>query len=175
TVTDSNGCSAKDTVVIKEPSAITASVVGTDGTCGNNNGSATVTASGGTGTLTYSWSPSGGTNATATSLAAGTYTCTITDSNSCLDFVTVTINNAGAPSITSIAPVTQPKCNGGTGTATANVSGGASPYTYSWSPSGGTNATANNLSAGTYTCTVKDKNGCTTIDSVTINNPPAIS
>jgi len=173
TVTDSKGCSTIDTVKITQPSAITASVTPTNATCGNSNGSAAVTASGGTGALTYNWSPSGGTNATATGLAAGSYTCTVTDANGCAHTVTTTINSAGGPSATST--ITDPKCNGGLGTATANVTGGTSPYTYSWSPSGGTNATANNLSTGTYTCTITDKNGCTTTDTVNITQPTAIT
>jgi len=48
-------------------------------------------------------------------------------------------------------------CNGGnTGTASVIVTGGNAPYTYAWSPSGGTTATATNLTAGTYTCLITD-------------------
>src|SRR5690606_38179890 len=60
-----------------------------------------------------------------------------------------------APTVT--ATHTDILCNGdATGTATANVSGGALPLTYSWSPSGGTADTATDLTAGTYTVTVTD-------------------
>jgi gliding motility-associated-like protein len=50
------------------------------------------------------------------------------------------------------------------------------PYTYSWSPSGGTNATATGLSSGTYTVIVTDANGCTSNGTVIIaasNGPTA--
>jgi hypothetical protein len=40
------------------------------------------------------------------------------------------------------------------------VKGGVSPYTYSWSPGGGTKATMTGLSAGGYTITVTDRHGC---------------
>jgi len=53
-----------------------------------------------------------------------------------------------------ISALTDPLCNGGTGSATISVSGGAKPYTYSWAPSGGTNATATGLTAGSYTVSV---------------------
>jgi gliding motility-associated-like protein len=46
-----------------------------------------------------------------------------------------------------------------TGSATATVNGGTPPYTYSWSPSGGTNATANGLCPGIYTCSLHDGAG----------------
>ncbi|HXB10809.1 MAG TPA: SprB repeat-containing protein, partial [Bacteroidia bacterium] len=49
----------------------------------------------------------------------------------------------------------------GTGSATASASFGAAPYTYSWSPSGGTDSIASGLSAGTYTITVTEVGGCT--------------
>ena len=55
--------------------------------------------------------------------------------------------------------------------ATATPSGGASPYTYLWSD-GQTSQTATGLVAGTYTCTVTDANGCSSItSSVTITQP----
>jgi len=173
TVTDSKGCSTLDTVKVTQPGAITGSITPTSATCGNSNGSAVITATGGTGSLTYSWSPSGGTNAIASGLAAGSYTCTVTDANGCTHTINTTISNAGGPTVTST--LTNPLCNGGTGSATANASGGSSPYTYSWSPSGGTNATASGLSAGTYICTVTDKNGCTSTDTVTVVVPVAIT
>lgn len=48
-------------------------------------------------------------------------------------------------------------CNGdNTGTATVIPAGGTNHYSYLWSPSGGTNATATGLAAGTYTVTVTD-------------------
>lgn len=45
------------------------------------------------------------------------------------------------------------------GNLTANVIGGASPYTYLWS-NGETNMTIDNLCTGPYSVTVTDENGC---------------
>jgi hypothetical protein len=63
---------------------------------------------------------------------------------------------------------------GNNGTATVVVSGGYSPYTYSWSPSGGTAATASGLTAGTYNCTVTDGSGSTTTQPFIIIAPAAL-
>jgi hypothetical protein len=45
---------------------------------------------------------------------------------------------------------------------------------YSWSPAGGNAATASGLSAGTYTITATDNNGCTATQTVTVNQPPLL-
>ena len=142
---------------------------------GGTNGAATVLASGGTAPYTYSWSPSGGTSATASGLSAGVYTCTVTDANGCSATRSFTLTQpvvlaAAASSQTNLA------CNGGTnGAATVLASGGTTPYTYSWSPSGGTSATASGLSAGVYTCTVTDANGCSATRSFTLTQPVAVT
>ena len=175
TITDANGCTQTRTFTITQPPAITASATSTPATCSSSNGSATVTASGGTGTLTYSWAPSGGTNATATGLAAGTYTVSVTDANGCAQTATTAVTTSNGPAVT-VQSQTNVSCNGGsTGSVTISVSGGTAPYTYSWSPSGGTNASATGLSAGTYTCTITDNAGCIQTQTISITEPVAIT
>ncbi|WP_281233076.1 T9SS type A sorting domain-containing protein [Flavobacterium gelatinilyticum] len=174
TITDANGCTGTQDIIIIEPAAITASIVQTDVTCnGLADGSATVTAAGGTGAYTYSWAPSGGTAETASGLAAGIYTVTITDANGCTGTQSVTI--AEPTALTAAISHTDVTCNlGSDGSATVSVSGGTAGYTYSWAPSGGTAATATGLTAGIYTVTVTDANGCTATENVTIAQPTAI-
>ena len=177
TVTDANGCTKVTSFTITQPSAISSSLSSqANVSCnGGSNGSATVTVSGGTPSYTYSWAPSGGTAATATGLTAGTYTCTITDANGCNKTQSATITQPSAIS-SSLSSQTNVSCNGGSnGSATVAVSGGTPSYTYSWAPSGGTAATATGLSAGTYTCTITDTNGCTKTQSATITQPTAIA
>ncbi|MBI3501386.1 MAG: gliding motility-associated C-terminal domain-containing protein [Bacteroidetes bacterium] len=66
-------------------------------------------------------------------------------------------------------------CNGGNGSATANASGGNSPYTYSWNLTGQTTSTATGLAAGNYTVTITDAGGCSATDTVSISQPTALS
>jgi len=68
------------------------------------------------------------------------------------------------------------KCNGSSdGSAVVNISGGTSPYTYSWAPYGGSSDTANGLAAGKYTITVTDNNGIQGMDSIAINQPEPLT
>ena len=72
----------------------------------------------------------------------------------------------------SLGTQTNVSCFGGSnGAATVNVSGGTPPYTYLWSPAGGTGATASGLQAGTYTVTVKDAANTIKTQNVTITQP----
>jgi hypothetical protein len=78
---------------------------------------------------------------------------------------------------TAIANVS---CHGGSnGNALATVSGGISPYTYSWS-NGKTIVSTSNptgaiLTAGSYTVTVTDANSNTITDTVNITQPDTLS
>jgi SprB repeat len=173
-ITDSNACLVTKVVTITEPTIITATTSQTNVICnGSSTGSASVIASGGTGGYTYSWSPSGGTGATASDLAAGDYTCNITDANSCSITKDFTITEL--PAITATTSQTNVTCTGGsTGTATVVASGGTGVKTYSWSPSGGTDATAIDLAAGSYTCTITDENLCSITKTFTITEPTSI-
>ncbi len=167
TVTDASGCSTTQIVSITQPTIISGVMSMNPVLCsGGNSGSAAVNASGGTPGYTYNWAPSGGTNATATGLASGVYTVTITDVNGCTQTATINVTQPTALTV-SITP-TNSTCNLANGSATANPSGGTGPFTYLWSPSGGTNATENGLSAGTYTVVVTDANGCTNSSTVTL-------
>lgn len=137
---------------------------------------AILTATGGT---TYTWSPSTGlsstTGATVTACPASTTTYTVTGTGSCgTGTATSTVTVSALPTLTmSSTPAYCLSCNG---TATAGVSGGTAPYTYSWVPGGQTTATATGLCAGTYTATVKDANGCFKTASVSVAlAPPSLT
>ncbi|MWB96913.1 hypothetical protein GON26_21340, partial [Flavobacterium sp. GA093] len=175
TITDANGCTATDSVIITEPTAITTTTSQTNLSCdGGSNGVASVSATGGTGGYTYSWSPSGGTAATATGLTAGTYTVTITDANSCTATASIILTEPSA--FIATTSKTDVSCNSGSnGLASVIATGGTGAYTYSWSPTGGTAATATGLTAGTYTVTVTDANGCTATQTATINEPAVLT
>ncbi|SFT54150.1 gliding motility-associated C-terminal domain-containing protein [Lishizhenia tianjinensis] len=178
-VTDANGCIAVISTTITQPSApLNASISNTVPVdCfGALTGSATATAQGGTPNYSYTWNTSPTQNtATATGLPAGTYTCTITDENGCTDTTMVTITQPAAALTASIASSTNVNCFGdATGSATASAQNGTPGYSYSWSTSPvQTTATASGLTAGTYTCTVTDANGCTAMVNAVISQPTA--
>lgn len=175
TIKDANSCTSTKTFTITQPGAITATPSQTNISCnGLSNGAASIAASGGTGAFTYSWTPSGGTSAAATGLAAGNYTCTIKDANNCSKTQSITITQPTAVT-TTVSSKTNVGCNGGAnGSASIGATGGTSPYTYNWSPAGGTASTASGLTAGSYTCTVTDAHGCAQTQSVTFTQPTAI-
>ena len=161
---------------LTEPTAINTAVGShTNVSCnGGSNGSATVSPTGGTPGYTYSWAPSGGTAATASGLAAGTYTVTVTDANGCIATRSFTITEPAL--LTTTGSQVDVTCFGGSdGSATVVASGGTTPYTYSWAPSGGTGATASGLTTNTYTVTVTDANGCIKTHSFIINQPPPVT
>ena len=141
---------------------------------GGATGSLTVTPSSGTGPYTYAWDDgSTQTTATAFGLSAGTYTVTVTDDNGCTDTASATITE---PTMLTLAEsLTDVFCNGdSTGAINLTVSGGTSPYTYLWS-NNATTQDLSGLSAGTYSVTVTDANGCTATDSYTLFQPDAIA
>jgi hypothetical protein len=69
------------------------------------------------------------------------------------------------PGNLSLTATTKPSCTGKAGAIDLTVSGGTSPYTYSWS-NGSTAQDPSNLSPGTYTVTVTSANGLTATLSV---------
>lgn len=78
--------------------------------------------------------------------------------------------------LTASVTATNITCFGGNnGTATASIGGGITPYSYSWTPSGGSNATAGGLTAGNYSLTVTDSAGCKITATVTITQPPQLT
>jgi len=180
TVTDGSGCLSISSVTITQPltSVSLAAPVPASATCGTANGSAFTSATGGTGGYSYTWSSSAS-GQTASGLAGGnTYTVTVSDGNSCTAEATVTITNSNGPDGTASVS-SAISCNGGTGSVSVNVTGGTSPYTYSWNsgPSSTTTALSNSLSgvnSATYTVTVTDANNCSSTSTVDLSQPPAI-
>ncbi|MCH8317877.1 MAG: T9SS type A sorting domain-containing protein [Bacteroidetes bacterium] len=147
-------------------------------TCnGFNDGIIIITASGGTGALEdsiagFPYQPDG---TPFINISVGSYDVTVKDSNGCtLIGSTLTIPEPAA--INALLILSTPDTNNvGVGTATFIISGGTSPYSYSWIPFAGNDSTAVNLMIGTYTVTVTDANGCIYVDSVYVDNINGIS
>jgi large repetitive protein len=175
-VKDANGCTFSTTTTIVNSSGPTALVVNsTNSTCGNSNGTATIGATtGGVAPLTYSFNGSGFTATTNyTALAAGTYPVVVKDNNGCTFTTSVTVANTPGPTAIASTPVNA-NCGLSNGSVTLGaVTGGTSPYTYSFNGSGFTATTSYTaLAAGSYAIIVKDANGCTFTTSVTVGNTP---
>ncbi|MFN6091006.1 MAG: beta strand repeat-containing protein, partial [Bacteroidota bacterium] len=175
TVTDANGCTASTNATITQPSLLTVSIPSTINVLcnGASTGSATSVASNGTGVYSYLWN-TGATTATINNLTIGTYTVTATDANGCTASTTATISQPTTLTV-SIPSSTNVLCNGtSTGSATSLASNGTVGYSYLWN-TGSTTATINNLTAGTYTVTATDANGCTSSTTATITQPTLLT
>jgi hypothetical protein len=122
------------------------------------------------GTSPYTYAINGGTavgNPVFNNLTAGTYMLTATDANGCQQAFTSTITEPSALTLVASTTVS----NGNDGTIALSGAGGNSPYTYSMD--GQTYYSGSffsNLAIGTYTCYVKDNNGCITTIEVTVNS-----
>ncbi|MEM1319241.1 MAG: T9SS type A sorting domain-containing protein [Bacteroidota bacterium] len=139
---------------------------------GGSDGSATVVVSNGSSPFSYNWSNGGSTTATNNTLSAGFFAVTVTDGTGCTGIASGTISQPSQLQVT-ITGQTNIGCASSTGSATAGASGGTPGYSYLWS-NGSTNNTINVTSAGTYTATVTDFNGCTgtTQANITSESPP---
>lgn len=174
-VTDANGCTSADTIVITEPVALTTITFQTNVSCfASCDGIAWVTPSGGTPPYSYAWGPIPGTNDSLTGLCPGSYNVIVTDSNGCVSSppsIVITEPTVIVPNAIGVDPLCNASCDG---TATANPTGGSGVYTYSWNtiPVQPTQ-TAVGLCAGTYTVTVND-GSCSVTQSVTLIDPAVL-
>lgn len=178
TVTDNLGCTATaGPFIITSPAGPVVNVAGvtvTNTTCGNANGSITGITATGTG-LTYSWNGTVTTTPDLIGIPAGSYTLIVTDNNGCASncgpFV-ITDEPAAVIDISAMS-IGAEHC----GSADGSISGiqvtGTAPFVYSWSPGAYGTLDITNLTAGNYTLTVTDDNGCQTVSAPV--NVPAMS
>ena len=172
-VIDANGCSNELTIIIEEPTLLSATIEVTNVPCfGEQNGTATSTITGGTAPYTFNWSNGADTQNLA-DLAAENYTGTITDSNNCTIEVDFAITQPEAIEVT--IETVMPTCNAGSeGSINITATGGTGTLNYLWN-NGATTANIENLAAGIYTVTITDENECTSETSVEIVDPVALS
>jgi hypothetical protein len=154
-VTDANGCTSTTTGNITEPTTLQASSSNTAIKCHGGNSTVTVSATGGT-------APYSGTgNFTVT---AGSYSYSVTDANGCTSTTTGNITEPTA--LQASSSNTEIKCHGDNSIVTVSATGGTAPYT-------GTGDFT--VSAGPYSYTVTDANGCTSTTSGTITEPDVLA
>ncbi len=173
TITDGAGCQAiVDQTIAFIPSP-EATAVAENSICNDGNGTVTLAVSGGTQPYTYAWSHDPNLQfIQAVGLGAGDYTVVITDDNGCTATAQASVSLVAAPQM-SLTAATDAYCGSDNGAISVNVSGGASPYIYNWSHDGNLNANnAGNLSAGDYSISATDANGCVANLIVTVEEDP---
>ena len=127
--------------------------------------------SGGQGNLSYTWS-TGANTPTINGLSSGTYYLTIEDANGYFIEEEFTLNGpANGPLSVNLLAAQDVDCNGNsTGALNVGGAGGNGGFSYLWS-TGSTGAFLSNLPANTYSVTVTDVQGCTSVESYTVNEP----
>lgn len=140
---------------VADSTLTTASIVGSG--CGNT----VYTAISNDPNSTYLWS-NGATTAQIEPTAVGTYCVTITGSAGCTA-QSCQVYNVGNPMSVSVAGWNNNICSDSLGIY-AQISGGMQPFSYQWS-NGNTQGWVLPTSAGFYSVTVTDANGCTAAGS----------
>ncbi|BAO77153.1 gliding motility-associated C-terminal domain-containing protein [Winogradskyella sp. PG-2] len=182
TITDANGCTITQSIVIVCTNTCDAELTIDDTTnvlcVGDATGSGTISANSNANpgaTFTFTWSngqvDSGVTSSTINNITAGVYDVNVTIDGTVCQAVEETISitepnnalNLTSSSTDELGPST------GDGTASATATGGVEPYTYLWSPGDETTQNISGLSAGNYTVTVTNANGCKDTNTVTVN------
>ena len=170
TTTGNSNCpAASDQVFINLPNSFAnLAITSTDATCyGSTTGSASVAPN--DPSFNYQWNdPASQTTASAANLPAGTWSVSIIDAFGCTAGLSATISEPNALVLLGLTAVDESCAGFGNGSVSANVSGGTTPYSYTWSNGAfGGSITAG---AGTYSVSITDANGCTPVTgTATIN------
>ncbi len=155
TITDANSCNTTTSVMVNQPTQLTATA--TAGTIACYGGTTTITVAANGGTAPY-------TGTGTFTVSAGSYSYTVTDANGCS--VTKTGNITQPTQLTATATAGTIACYGGTTTVTVAANGGTAPYT-------GTGTFS--VSAGSYSYTITDANGCSVTTSVIVTEPSLLT
>lgn len=172
TVTDGNGCSVSNNVNIAPSTQPALSLTNQQHvSCfGLSDGSTGVIINGGAAPYTVNWS-SGQSSTILNNIPAGTYTVTVTDAQGCQATATDIVTQPSLLSA-SLVNVQHVLCFGdSTGSATVSFTGGGSGHQWTWTGTSSTGAAASNLTAGNYSATVTDLNGCSASVNITVNGP----
>jgi PKD repeat protein len=195
TITDNNSCETTASVTVTVLPELVAVAAADDliiGTCSTSRSNLSVTVTGGEPGYTYSWSPVTGlnnpnlSNPIAKPAVTTTYTVTVRDANGCEATDDITITVADELGVTAMADdYILSTCSTSRAQITATATGGeelaGGGYTWSWAPTAGLSATnipnpvAKPESTTTYTVTVTDANGCTAVNTITIEVRPPLA
>ena len=196
-MTDANGCTINDSVVISQPDdlVISENITNFEGfevSCFDADDAAIdITVTGGTPNYTYQWSTSDGgvglkvNEPDQSGLSPGTYKVLVTDTNGCTEEKTYVIEEPDQLSSGSNIPTTNGfaiSCNGANdGAINITPSGGTGVYTYNWSSSVTNSGLVqgqkdqSDLKPGAYTVIISDSNQCPLTLNFTLTEPNAIN
>ncbi|BDX37769.1 hypothetical protein CYCD_11240 [Tenuifilaceae bacterium CYCD] len=184
-ITDSNGCSGASgqqghieqvVTIHNPPSELTFTTDVTSVACnGGSTGVIKVEPYGGWGSYEFATNKNSfSTNDSFAGLTSGWYKIYVRDSKNCIDSTDVMVGEQTSLVIDNLS-FTNVTCNGGNnGTVQVTVSGGVPDYRY-YLGENEFSGSKNDLTAGDYSVTVKDANGCSTFENVTISQPSAIN
>lgn len=175
-ISDNTGCSAiqEVTLIAQNKFTISTSVVGTS--CNQNNGSVTIYSTSG-GTLPLDYSVDGVQNVFDTNLSAvtfnnltsGTHVVTVTDADGCTQTTNILVPSSQPLNYSLYST----SCgSGNNGKITAFITSGEPPFNFNWSdnvPNEPQQIQISGLTAGTYSLTIVDSNGCSLTRSTTIS------
>ncbi|MBK6901411.1 MAG: gliding motility-associated C-terminal domain-containing protein [Saprospirales bacterium] len=194
--TNQYGCDSLEvlevTLLPLDSCALTVGAELTDAFCfGNSDGSIALSITGGNVPIQCDWVSQDGTLSGTLNLLqfgdllviqglpAGTYTVHLTDPNGLEWEQDFTIDEP--PLLTASIAITSDyfgydvSCAGGAdGSILGSATGGTGPYGYAWS-TGQTGPALNGLSAGTYSLTATDSNGCTAVANQLLDEPASLS
>ena len=181
TGTDANGCTATTEVSVTVIPLPTSTFTTTPIPCYGNNTIVQYTGNASQ-NATFNWNWNGGSAWPGT--GAGPHQVNWSQTGN-ID-ITLTVTENGCTSNPTTIPIFNPTplvlstnitdvlCFGGTdGSINLTVSGATPPYTYQWN-FGSTTEDLYNITAGIYSVTVTDANGCTKVIGATVNQPPVL-
>ena len=160
---DDGTCSTSTSVTLDGPGAISGTSTVSDISCnGLTDGAVVVNATGGTPPYSYDFGNGFSTNGSASGLSAGTSNVAIQDANGCSGSLSFTVND---PSPLQATSSVLDESFGADGAIAISITGGTSPFSYSWTGPNGFSSSSQNITGlvgGLYSLTITDANGCTT-------------
>jgi hypothetical protein len=173
-ISNGGGCTYSQNYTINNTDLFTLSSSTTSTTCDNSDGTVTLSiTSGGTPPFLYQINGQSVTTSllsyTFSGLSSGNYIGTVTDAFFCQQLVNFLVPSSNSVSF-NLAGV-GPTLGLSNGSLYAFITSGEAPFTLDWSdnvPTGQTGTTITGLTAGTYSLTITDDNGCVQSRDVTI-------
>lgn len=167
TITDGDGNSEVNSYTIGTQTNLQATTNTTGSPCAAGSGSASISVSGGASPYSYSWD-NGDTTAMINNLFPGSYAVTVTDDNGCSFDTVLNVNSTGS-GLQANFTENNPSCGNADGSLIITPSNGTAPFSYLWS-NNMSGDSIGGLTAGSYSVTITDDNGCTQVFSTSLSD-----